>query len=521
MLCGLLFEKYSTLVGWLKGILQIERDLTSLPDKYLFLTMGFVVSGLVTVLKWESLFPDRKDYMILAVLPLRPITIFASKLVALSSFVLSFGIAVNIMGALFFPAVVLGNTGTVAVLIRYGVSHAIATLAASVGGALLVIVAAGLLLNVAPHSAVRRFSSWLQFFLFVFFVTQMLLAPKVANALPMLRQSTSWTHLLFPPLWFLGMYQQLLGNSAANLSQWANWSYLALGGGLAVSALLYLLSYFRHFRRTAETSDSAVAPGRVLRLLPVPTDPIEAAIADFVRQTIDRSGLHRLLFRIFLGGGCAVILHGIAARFVIGDSRSESIGPLVLAGPLVISYFLLAGLRFLLDVPIQHPSSWIFRLLIDETAGPSIFRGVRRVMFELGILAWLVATIPLNILLLGTVMGLAHSVFCLLVSLVFLEALLFRYCRVPFTSVFDAQSTNLGIAIFSWLALFAGYAYGSTFIEATLLRTPVLFVFSLVFLYVVWRLVIHARGRYTDTGQALKFSDSAPPVVVTLNLQGK
>src|SRR5436190_16898877 len=48
ILCALLFEKYSTLVGWLRGILQVERDLTSLPDKYLFITMGFVASGLVT-----------------------------------------------------------------------------------------------------------------------------------------------------------------------------------------------------------------------------------------------------------------------------------------------------------------------------------------------------------------------------------------------------------------------------------------------------------------------------------------
>lgn len=46
VLCALLFEKYSSLVGWLKGILQIERDLTSFPDKYVFLTMAFAASGL-------------------------------------------------------------------------------------------------------------------------------------------------------------------------------------------------------------------------------------------------------------------------------------------------------------------------------------------------------------------------------------------------------------------------------------------------------------------------------------------
>ena len=115
--------------------------------------------------------------MILAVLPLRPITIFASKLVALSSFVLSFGIAVNIMGALFSLRSYSGTRHTRGVDQVRSIPR-VATLAASVGGALLVVVAAGLLLNVAPHSAVRRFSSWLQFFVFVFFVTQIFLALK-------------------------------------------------------------------------------------------------------------------------------------------------------------------------------------------------------------------------------------------------------------------------------------------------------------------------------------------------------
>src|SRR4051794_40538570 len=188
VLCALLFEKYSTLAGWLKGILQIDRDVTSVPDKYLFMAMAFTVSGLVTVLRWDTLFPDRKDYMILAVLPVRPATIFLSKLIALSLSILSFSVAVNLMGTVFFPAVVLGNTGTLASLIRYGVSHSVSAIAASAAGALLVIVAAGILLNVAPGRLVRRCSSWLQFALFVFFVSQFLLAIDVANHLPAFRE---------------------------------------------------------------------------------------------------------------------------------------------------------------------------------------------------------------------------------------------------------------------------------------------------------------------------------------------
>jgi hypothetical protein len=520
VLCALLFEKYSTLAGWLKGILQIDRDITSVPDKYLFMAMAFTVSGLVTVLRWETLFPDRKDYMILAVLPVRPATIFLSKLIALSLSILSFSVAVNLMGTVFFPAVVLGNTGTLASLIRYGLSHSVSAIAASAAGALLVIVAAGILLNVAPARLVRRYSSWLQFALFVFFVSQILLAIDVANHLPAFRQpEPSWKAYLFPPLWFVGLYQQLLGNSAANMPDWAERARLALAGGFAAAAILYLVSYFRHFRQTAESNGIAVVPGKMLRLLPIAGDPLEAAISEFVRQTISRSGLHRLLFRIFLGAGCAVILQGIASRFVIASWPTESLGPLVLAAPLVISYFLLAGLRVLIDVPVQHPAAWVFRLLVPSSASAVIFRGVRRVMFELGIVAWLIATVPLNLLLLGPTLGLAHSVFCLLIGLIFLDVLLFRYCRLPFTSALDGGRVNLGLAAAVWVSLFGLYAYGTTYIEVGLLARPITFTGSLVVLYVAWRLIIHARENHAE--QALEFSDGAAPAVLTLDLQGK
>jgi hypothetical protein len=102
--CALLFDKYSTLRGWFMGVFTLDRDFETLPDKYIFLTLGFVISGLATVFKWDSLFPDRKDYMIMAPLPISPVAIFASKFAALVLFVVLFATAVNIAGTIFFPA---------------------------------------------------------------------------------------------------------------------------------------------------------------------------------------------------------------------------------------------------------------------------------------------------------------------------------------------------------------------------------------------------------------------------------
>ena len=519
ILCSFLFEKYSTLIGWFKGIVKLDRDLTTLHDKYIFLAIAFVVCGIATVMKWNNLFPDRRDYMILAPLPIRPSTVFLAKLLGLVAFVSLFAVAVNIVGCLLFPSVVLGNTGTFSLLVRYMLSHFVATLCSSLGGALLVIVVAGFWMNVLPVSTMRRVSSWLQFVLLVFFLTQLLLAAQVAETLALLQLDNGWRILLFPPLWFLGLYEQLLGHSVADLSLWASYARLSLSTCAVAAVVFYVLGYVRHFRRTAETSDAVVAPGRLLRLLPIPSDPHEAAIVDFVKQTISRSGLHRLLLRTFLAAGCAVILHGLASRFVILRPEASDIGLLVFAGPLVISFFLLVGLRFLLEIPSERQASWIFRLAIPDSASRAILRGVRRVMFELGILAWLVLIVPVNIVLLGASLGVAHSLFCLLASLIALDALLIGYHKAPFTTDFNSERTNLGISLLLWSTLFAVYAYGTTYIEVGLLQRPVVFALTLALMFGVWRFLLYARDLWTPEHQEMDFSDGVAPVVLTLDLR--
>ncbi|HYI92306.1 MAG TPA: hypothetical protein VEX68_02075 [Bryobacteraceae bacterium] len=258
----------------------------------------------------------------------------------------------------------------------------------------------------------------------------------------------------------------------------------------------------------------------MLRLLPIPKDPHEAAIVDFVKQTISRSGLHRMLLRTFLAAGCAVILHGLASRFVIlRPEEVTDVGLLVFAAPLVISFFLLVGLRLLLEIPTERQASWIFRLAITDIASGSILRGVRRVMFELGILAWLVFIVPVNIVLLGIALGVAHSLFCLLASLIALDALLIGYRKAPFTTDFNSERTNLGISLLLWSTLFAVYAYGTTYIEVGLLQRPFVFALTLALMFAAWRLLLYARDRWTPEHQEMDFSDGVAPVVLTLDLR--
>ena len=520
--CALLFDKYSTLKAWFLGTMHVDRDVATLPDKYFFLTLAFVISGLATVFKWDSLFPDRRDFMILSPLPLRPFEIFTSKLAALAVFVLMFAIAVNIAGAVLMPPTVLGNTGTLATLARYFLAHFTATIAASVGASLLVITSAGILLNLLPTAAMKRASSWMQFVFLVFFVTEFLIATRVAPRVLTIYAGTPWQNLLFPPVWFVGLYQQVLGGSAAaQLPMWAEIaSGMLLASGAAALAL-YGLSYFRHFARTAETPDSGVAPGRVWRLLPLPKDDVQCAVMTFVKQTLTRSAAHRVLLRSFLGLACAVILQWVLPPMLGIVSPRADLTLQTLAAPLVVSFALLAGLRLLIEVPADRAAGWAFRVVLDDTATDSILRGVRRVMFEIGVVAWLIAIAPVNVYLLGWPVGLAHTAFCLLLSLLLLDVVLYDYAKVPFATRLNTDRTFLGLWIAGWFSAFLVYCFMTTSIEVALLRQPVGLAIGMAALFGAWCGVLARKRHVARFRTGLDLSDAAPQVIMTLDLQPK
>src|SRR5437660_6842646 len=65
----LMLDKYSAFLNWYRGHLRDDLYVTSIPDKYLFLSVAMAVTGIVTVLKWDRILPDSQDYLNLAPLP--------------------------------------------------------------------------------------------------------------------------------------------------------------------------------------------------------------------------------------------------------------------------------------------------------------------------------------------------------------------------------------------------------------------------------------------------------------------
>ena len=64
-----LLGKYSTLIAWMTGH-RIDPIRRSPSDEYFFIVLSMTITGLVMVARWNRLFPDRRDFANLAVLPL-------------------------------------------------------------------------------------------------------------------------------------------------------------------------------------------------------------------------------------------------------------------------------------------------------------------------------------------------------------------------------------------------------------------------------------------------------------------
>src|SRR5215471_9692970 len=78
-----LFEKYSTLLQWMRGERVTSPMAAAMPEQYFFIVLSMAVTGVIAVWRWDSIFPDRRDYVNLVPLPLRSRTIFLANFSAL------------------------------------------------------------------------------------------------------------------------------------------------------------------------------------------------------------------------------------------------------------------------------------------------------------------------------------------------------------------------------------------------------------------------------------------------------
>jgi hypothetical protein len=517
----ILLDKYSTLIAFLRSHPVVNRDAATYPDKYLLLALALAVPALASVLKWESLFPDRKDHGVLVPMPLTIRELFLAKALALATFIALFAIAVNAASVFLFPLVVLGDTGTAGYAARYIGAHAVATLACSVFGAACVVAAEGVGITLLGGGRFRRISGTLQFVLLTLALAELMLAPRLGGVVhALVREGGAW-HWALPPLWFLGLYEVLLGKTQAVWSQLAWMAGKAMLAALVVAGLAYVLSYPRHFRRIAETLETESARGweRIQRWVNgwAGGDARQRGVAWFTWWTLARSRVHRLLMGAFLGVATAQVLGGLAGGWLPGASSEREALWAALSAPVVVSFFLLVSVRFLFEIPAEQEANWIFRVT-EDGANARRLSGATRALAVAAVAPSLIMVVGSSLAVLGFTEGLLFSVWCLALIFMFTETLLVGFRKLPFTCSFAAAKWNGSFALVIWWSILAVYTWVGTRLGVAAARSPALLITfgGGAAALALW---LHLRRlREWRMGVTLQFRDGQAPAVQTLDL---
>ncbi len=72
-------------------------------DQLALLTLVNAITGLLALLSWESLFPSRRDYLLLAGFPVRPHQIFLARFLSMLLFATGLVLAINLLPAFLTP----------------------------------------------------------------------------------------------------------------------------------------------------------------------------------------------------------------------------------------------------------------------------------------------------------------------------------------------------------------------------------------------------------------------------------
>lgn len=507
-----LFEKYSTLRLWMRGERLTDPLAAALPEEYFFIVLSMVVTGVVAVWRWDSIFPDRRDYVNLVPLPLATAKIFLANLAAVFVLALVLGADVNLGSALLFPLAIGASVNSFSFFAHFVGVHVLVVMVASFFSFFTVFLAIGLLMTVLPYRAFRRTSLYLRSLI----IGCLVAALTTSFAVPAQLQHLSASPVRFlPPVWFLGLCELIRNGATSDLAALGRTALLSSGIVLASALLIYALSYGRCFVRIPESIDlgpTTVAGPQMSwfsRLLDrtVLTSPFERAGYRFAIKTLFRSEQHALVLAAFVGLGIVV---GSQFLFSSINSNAGEIGklpaPELLAVPLILSYFVSIGLRFAFEVPSDIHANWVFRFCVDKTTHECTPLALKIILTF--VLPWiLLLVLPIYGSIWGWWVGLMHAFVLTAWSVLLAHILLLRFRKIPFTCPYPRFRDSAVVLAISYFLGFFAYVIVTAQLEYWAFLSPIVSFWLILILAGTWYVLSLLRQDIPDIDKEVTFDE--------------
>jgi hypothetical protein len=491
-------------------------------ENFLIATTMLVV-GVFGVLSWDSTFPDRRDVLVLAPLPVRMGTLFLAKMAALATALSLTVLALHSFAGLVWPVVLAAANSGILGVVRSFAAYWISMMSAGafVFCSLQFIQGVAALL---PRQKFLRISGVLQLAAFclllgVYFLQPTILTPEALTD-PQNQQALAW----LPSYWFLGLFHALNGTMHPALAPLAWRAASGLGIAVLGTVMAFLLSYVRTLHKIIEEPD--ITPGaRGGQWLPSFGDRPTTALVHFNIRGLFRSRQHRLILSFFLGLAFTIVILYVKTPLAqstfleggAGDAWHQANVPLLVSS-IVMMWFAVIGTRVVFAMPTNLRANWIFRLA-NSRGITDCLKATRRTLFILAVApVWLIwGVVLLRLWPRSSAVG--HLAVLGLVGTVLVEICLYNFHKIPFTCSYLPGKSNIYYLFFAYAMLSVYLLDRAAMLERNALQSPSHYAILLAVLIAIATMVRWRTSSLARTeGAELRFEELEAPAVLELGL---
>ena len=506
----------------------LEEEGPSWVDKCFFLWVFMLLLGFLTVVEWDVIFPDRRDYLNIIPLPVRVRTFFLAKSASFFLLIGLYSLAVHVPASFSFGYFLSRfHSSSPLGILRYMAAHVVAGSAANVFLFFLCVFIQGLLMSLFSYGLYKKLSLLIRFvlltaiaFLLIVSLTESVTIPGSFADLAAMKDAKDPTLLFFPPLWFTGLYEYLLGSRDPFFATLIRLALVSVLASVLAFFAAAAVSYSRHLKRSLEVRRGRHDLGRLKSLLSrgfnfvFLRNPTQRAVFHFFGQTLARSTIHKMRLFNYLSVSSALALIMLSTTQLLRSHMSVS-NRTLLAIPLVLSFFLLLGIRTLANVPANLEANWVFQLT-ERTPRRHYYAGVRKVVLFEVLFPLFVLVYAFHYFLWGWKPALQHALFGLAASVVLLEAFFLHFPKIPFTCTYVPGKAKVHVY---WLPYVIGF-----YLYVSLLSTLERFLFAsprhYVNYFVICAIIFAGLRIYENVSiyraQPFVFEEEPEPVMISL-----
>jgi hypothetical protein len=519
------FAAILAMISIVQGGLALLINVDCMPDatrvatcwtmEHRLIATTMLVVGLFAVLSWDATFPDRRDVMVLAPLPVRAQTLFLAKVAAYGTLLSLCALTLNVVSGITWPLVFAH--GGVAGILRSFAAYWCAILASGTFLFCSILTVQGVAAQL-PRRYFLRLSAFLQLAAFCLFLGIYFFQPGIVTQAAITNPEDQRVLSRLPSYWFLAMFNQLNDSTHPGFAVLARRAWIGLALSVSGAASSLLLCYFRTMRKTVEEPDITPHAGRRY-WSPRLGSALQTAVLLFSFRSLVRSRQHRIVVAFYLGVGFAVALSCLNIPATQQDIARPSLhlaNLRFLISTIVMMSFAVVGLRVAFSLPVSLPANWILRVTQVHPSRDYIAT-TRHSLFVLAVAPILVGSAVFSLPFQSWPQVTGHLVVLGFLGVIFTELSLLRFQKIPFTCSLLPGRTNLQFAFWAYLLLLIPLTEKSARFEQRALADPLRYSLILAALGIV-SLFLFGWNKLQANSAVIVFEELPPVEIIGLEL---